>query len=145
MAYTAGALLQPGNAWPTGCGRAATDKTAVFFKNYWNNGQTLAHLRWWLNIKAIDCLVPAALWVAFSHLRGAEAILPAVPMEQSQWTFQKCLLCGLVTGLLSHLQEPSCTSCSGFAKFMPQDSYRVCSGPWKQSGQPESWLPCGIP
>lgn len=61
-----------------------------------------------------------ALWSAFSHLRGTEAIPPVVPMEQPLNFSEVSVKCGLVTQLLSRLQEPSCTSYSGFAKFMHQ-------------------------
>lgn len=138
-------LLQPKNDWPSGSRRAATKQDShLFFSTIKMTVKLWPYWHGWQNFKATDCLVLVAL-SAFFHLRGTE-ILPEIlmecPLDFSEKVFIKR---GLITWLLSPLQNLYVQAgYSGLANVMHQNSYEVCSRPWKQNGQLESWSPCGI-
>lgn len=103
------------------------------------------HWHWWQNVKATGCLVWVELWTAFSLSERNRRNPAWSAIGEATGHFQK--KCSLTVGSWPGYWAPAevlCTSYSGLANVMHQDSCEVCSRPWMQNGQPEFWSLCRI-
>ena len=117
------------------------NKRAIFFSTMKMMVRLWPHWYWWQNFKATDCPVVSGIVGSFFPLERNRRNPAWSPNGEGHWTFQTKWARDRA---IEPLAEPLRTSYSGFANVMHQDSYEVCSRPWRQNGQLESWSLGGI-